>query len=299
MQKALDSAMNSSSISPEPAVGSVVSSTPDGTVHTLRWVEWGHPSHSKVLICAHGLFRNGRDFDCLAQALMDQYRVICPDFPGRGQSDWLAHPIHYHNEQYNHDIKALIETLQYEQLDWVGTSMGGLIGMGLASASGHPVRRMVINDVGPFISKSALERIRKYASQPPRFSAWTDAEAYFRTTYAGFGPLADRHFAHLVEHGVRPSPDHEGYVLNLDPAVMDRFMAMPCEDIAAWEYWDSIQIPVLILRGESSDILTKDVMDEMVQRHPRAAAIEIPDCAHAPSLMVEPQIQYIRQWLCD
>ncbi len=292
-----ESAMKRSS-SFTPRSGFVRSHTPAGAEHRVRWVEWGDPTAARVLICAHGLSRNGRDFDFLAQAMMDRYRVICPDFPGRGQSDWLSDPCHYHNIQYLHDSWALIGSISYEHLDWVGTSMGGLIALGLASGATNPLRRMVINDIGPYIPGKALAEIGKYLVRHPRFANLAEAKDDFRSVYASFGPLEDRHYDHLVRHGVRPAPDG-GYVLGLDPAIIDQFVALPFEDIALWEYWDPVRIPTLILRGEQSTILPRAILDEMVTRHPGAESIEIPGCAHAPSLMVDDQIQLIRAWLLE
>lgn len=282
---------------PEPRVGSVRSDTPDGARHTLRWAEWGDPDNPRVLICAHGLSRNCRDFDFLAHGLMDRYRVICPDFPGRGMSDRLADPAHYHNFQYLRDTHCLIEALDFERLDWVGTSMGGLIGIGLASGPGCPLRRMVINDVGPEISGEALASIREYLARHPRFPTREDAVDYFRTVYQSFGPLEDRHYRHFADHGMRRDPDGDGYVLELDPEVINQFVSLPPVDVSMWEYWDPIRIPTLIVRGEESDVLTRETLAEMLTRHPGAESVEIPGCGHAPSLMTTDQIRLVRQWL--
>ena len=280
-----------------PRTGAVACHTPDGHEHTLRWTEWGDPGNPRVTLCAHGLSRNGRDFDFLARSLADKTRVICPDYPGRGLSDRLRDPAHYHNQQYLEDTLRLIDALRFDQLDWVGTSMGGLIGMGLAAMPDHPLRRMVVNDVGPFIPGEALALIGDYLGEHPRFADLAEAENYFRTVYLSFGPLEDHHYRHFVTHGVRPDPIGGGFVLDIDPAVIDQFVAQPPVDIALWEYWDPIDIPVLILRGEKSGLLTADTLAEMLDRHPGAEAAEIPGCAHAPSLMVEGQIARVSDWL--
>ena len=282
---------------PVPAVGSVLSGTPDGARHVLRWTEWGDPENPRVLICAHGLSRNARDFDFLARTLMDRYRVVCPDFPGRGLSDRLSNPVHYHNFQYLQDSRYLIESLDFERLDWVGTSMGGLIGMLLASGPDNPLRRLVINDVGPVISGEALAGLGEYLSKHPRFPTLADAEEYFRTVYTGFGPLEDRHYRHLVSHGLRPAPDGDGYVLEVDPEVINQFVSLPFRDVAVWQFWNPIRIPTLILRGEESVVLDRDTLAEMKARHPAAESVEIPGCGHAPSLMVEDQIRLVGDWL--
>ncbi len=278
-----------------PGTGSVRSRTPDGRQHVLRWTEWGDPANPRVLVCAHGLSRNGRDFDFLARALSDRYRVVCPDYPGRGLSDRLGDPVHYHNGQYLEDSLRMIEALAPETLDWVGTSMGGLIGMGIAARTDNPVRRMVINDVGPFIPGAALALIGEYLRTHPSFADLEKAEEYFRTVYLGFGPLEDVHYRHFVEHGVRA--DGDGFVLEIDPAVIDRFVAQPCDDMDIWSIWDQIRIPVLVLRGERSGLLLPETMAEMCARHPQAEGVEIPRCAHAPSLMVPEQIGLVSEWL--
>lgn len=281
----------------EIRTGAVASSTPDGARHMLRWTEWGAPDNPRVVICAHGLSRNGRDFDFLARRLAESYRVICPDYPGRGASDWFDDPAHYHNLQYLDDTLRLVECLSFDTLDWVGTSMGGLIGMGLASRPDNPLRRMVINDVGPFIPGEALALIGEYLGTHPRFQDLRAAEEYFRLVYASFGPLDDHHYDHFVRHGVRPHPDGDGYVLELDPAVIDQFVAMPTDDLPLWEYWDPIEIPTLVLRGEKSGLLPRAVVTEMLARHSGAETVEIPDCAHAPSLMTDDQIDLVEGWL--
>ncbi len=281
----------------DPRIDSVTSTTPDGREHALRWSEWGDPGNPRVVICAHGLSRNGRDFDFLARELAASYRVICPDYPGRGTSDWFHDPSHYHNFQYLDDTLRLIENLDFEVLDWVGTSMGGLIGMGLASRPDNPLRRMVINDVGPFIPGEALALIGEYLGTHPFFPDLETAENYFRQVYASFGPLDDHHYAHFVKYGVRPKPEETGYVLELDPAVIDQFVALPTDDIALWEYWDAIEIPTLVIRGEKSGLLLPEVVEEMLARHSGAESTEITGCAHAPSLMTSDQIQLVSRWL--
>ena len=263
----------------------------------MHWTEWGEAENPRILICAHGLSRNGRDFDFLAQAMAGSYRVICPDYPGRGRSDHVSDPVHYHNLQYLQDTLRLVDSLRFDQLDWVGTSMGGLIGMGLAAMPQHPLGKMVINDVGPFIPGEALALIAEYLGAHPHFDSLDDAEAYFRLVYQSFGPLEDHHYRHFVTHGVRPDPNGEGYVLDIDPAVIDQFIAQPAVDIALWEYWDPIEIPVLILRGEKSGLLRADTLAEMLARHGGAEAREIPGCAHAPSLMPADQIALVSDWL--
>ena len=275
--------------------GAELCKTDDGNTHTVRWTEWGEENNPRILFCAHGLSRNGRDFDYLAQVAATHYRVICPDYPGRGKSDSLMDPSYYHNQQYLLDTLQILDSLQFDQLHWVGTSMGGLIGIGLASMPDQPIERLVVNDVGAFIPGEALALINAYLREHPNFTSLEDAENYFRQVYASFGPLQDEHYRHLVEHGVRPSAN--GYLLNHDPAMIDQFTALECNDIALWELWEKVDVPALIIRGEKSGLLLRSTVEEMKQRHPGAESAEIKGCAHAPSLMVPDQIALVLDWL--
>ena len=275
--------------------GEVVCHTDDHSAHKIRWTEWGDETNPRILFCAHGLSRNGRDFDYLARVAADNYRVICPDYPGRGNSDSFVDPSYYHNQQYLLDTLQILDSLKFDQLHWVGTSMGGLIGMGLASMPDQPIGRLVVNDVGAFIPGEALAMINAYLREHPTFESLQDAENYFRHVYAGFGPLRDDQYRHLVEHGVKPS--EHGYVLNHDTEMIDQFTALPCDDIALWDLWEKIDVPTLILRGEKSGLLLRSTVEEMKARHKGAVSEEIEGCAHAPSLMVEDQIELVLGWL--
>ncbi|MGI9317121.1 MAG: alpha/beta fold hydrolase [bacterium] len=278
-------------------MGQIESNSTDGSRHMLRWAEWGEAANPRVLFCAHGLSRNGRDFDYLASAAAADYRVICPDYPGRGKSDQLVDPRNYHNQQYLLDTLHILSSLTFEQLDWVGTSMGGLIGIGLASMKEHRVRRMVINDVGAFIPGEALALINQYLSVHPKFESLDQAENYFRSVYASFGPLEDEHYHHLVQHGIMQAEDDAGYVLNHDPAMIDQFISLECKDIELWDLWDKVNIPTLIIRGEKSGLLLRSTIEQMKLRHKGADSEEIAHCAHAPSLMVPDQIKLVLDWL--
>jgi pimeloyl-ACP methyl ester carboxylesterase len=279
--------------------GEAHSSTPDGRTHTIRWCEWGDPENPKVLLCAHGLSRNGRDFDYLARKACVQYRVICPDYPGRGISDALENPVYYNNAQYLSDSLAILSVIKFEILDWLGTSMGGLVGMALAASDNNPVRKIVLNDVGPFISGQALAVIGDYLTDTPAFSSLRQAESYFRQVYASFGKLDDEHYLHFVEHGVKPSSSGNGFVLNNDPEIIARFISNKPVDHHLWDIWDRISIPTLILRGQYSGLLLPQTVEQMKFRHALAQSVEIPGCAHAPSLMTESQIEIVNNWLTD
>jgi pimeloyl-ACP methyl ester carboxylesterase len=277
--------------------------------HGLSYVVWrptadGPAAPGRVVICVHGLTRNARDFDSLAGALAAAgFLVVCPDMAGRGDSDWLAQPEGYGLPQYCADVTDLIARLDIDRVDWVGTSMGGLIGMMLAAQANTPLRRMVVNDIGPFIPKAAISRIASYAGTDPRFTDLAEAEAYHREVHAPFG-LSAAHWRHLAEHSVRPAggePAGEGAKgglrLHYDPAILTAFGAGPIEDVDLWPVWDRIEQAVLVLRGAQSDLLLAETAAEMAVRGPRAEVVEIPGCGHAPGLMDPAQIALVRDWL--
>ncbi len=268
---------------------------PDDGTYGLAYADWGDPGAARTVVCVHGLTRNGRDFDALAAALADGLgaRVICPNIVGRGRSDWLRDPARYAVPTYiGHLIQLLAHLNVSAPVDWVGTSMGGLIGMGLAAATENsPIRRLVLNDVGPFLPKAALERIGGYLVRggAQRFDSLEALEAYLREVHAPFGPLTDAQWRHLAEHGAWPTDDG-GVMPAYDPAIAGPFGADPHQDVDLWEHWDRITCPVLVLRGAGSDLLLPETAREMTRRGPRAELIEFEGVGHAPALMAEDQI---------
>jgi len=264
--------------------------------HRFHYVEWGEPANPKVLVCVHGLTRNGRDFDYLAAALEADYRVICPDVVGRGRSEWLPHKANYGYPLYLADMTALLARSGAEQLDWVGTSMGGLIGMFLAAQPGTPIRKLVMNDVGPYIPKLGLERIAAYVGKPMRFGDLAEMERYLRVIAAPFGPLSDDQWRHLTVHSARQLENHE-YTFAYDPGIAEPFKTAEIQDIDLWTVWDAVRSPVLVLRGTESDVLTHADAEAMSQRGPRARLVEFTGIGHAPALMAEAQIAVVRDWL--
>jgi len=264
--------------------------------HRFHYVEWGEPANPKVLVCVHGLTRNGRDFDYLAAALEADYRVICPDVVGRGRSEWLTHKADYGYPLYLADMTALLARSGAEQLDWVGTSMGGLIGMFLAAQPGTPIRKLVMNDVGPYMPKLGLERIAAYVGKPMRFGNLAEMERYLRVIAAPFGPLSDDQWRHLTVHSTRQLENHE-YTFAYDPGIAEPFKAAEIQDIDLWTVWDTVRCPVLVLRGTESDVLTHADAEAMSQRGPRARLVEFTGIGHAPALMAEAQISVVRDWL--
>ncbi|MBL8708002.1 MAG: alpha/beta hydrolase [Rhodospirillaceae bacterium] len=263
--------------------------------HRIAYTERGDASASRVVVCCHGLTRNGRDFDALAEDLSRHARVICPDIVGRGQSDWLRDAHHYGYPQYCADMNALIARLDVEEVLWVGTSMGGLIGMTLAGQAGSPIRRLVINDVGPFVPKAALRRIADYVGLDNRFSSLTAVETHLRKVLAPFGPLTEAQWQHIVTHGHRRREDGT-FGLAYDPAIA-RNVKLGVQDWDLWALWDRITCPTLILRGADSDLLLADTALEMTRRGPRGRLVTWDGMGHAPALMAPEQIAVIREWL--
>jgi pimeloyl-ACP methyl ester carboxylesterase len=265
--------------------------------HHIAFLGWGDPTpDGNVTICVHGLTRNSHDFDMLAPALAaDGRHVVCPDIVGRGASDWLGNPADYSYPQYLSDMTALIARLQASSIDWIGTSMGGLIGMLLAAQPNTPIRRLVLNDIGPFISKQALQRIADYVGLDYRFSSVEALERHLRKIHAPFGPLSDDQWAHMARHGHRALPDGN-YGLAYDPHIADN-VKLAIADVDLWAFWDRITCPVLLLRGADSDILSPETAQAMTERGPRAELVSLSDVGHAPALMSGDQIDTIRSWL--
>jgi len=262
----------------------------------MAYVAWGDGEATSNVVCVHGLTRNGRDFDGLASKLAENSRVVCPDIVGRGKSDWLRDAGQYQTPQYMADMASLIARMDVGWVDWVGTSMGGLIGMALAAMPETPIRRLVLNDVGPFVPKAALERIAAYCGKAPEFPDTGALEAYLRDVHASFGSLTDEQWRHLAMHGGRETED--GVSLAYDPGIAVPFEAVqPMTDVDLWSVWDAIRCPVLVLRGETSDLLSKETATEMAARGPKATIVEIGGCGHAPALMAEDQIEIVNDWL--
>jgi pimeloyl-ACP methyl ester carboxylesterase len=264
--------------------------------HSVRYVEHGPGDAQRTVVCVHGLTRNGRDFDPLAGALAEAgFRVVCPDIVGRGRSDRLADPAGYHYGQYQQDMAALIAHLRVEAVDWVGTSMGGLIGMMLAARPGTPIRRLVVNDVGPFLPKAALARLAAYVGLDPLFPDLAAGEAYLREVFRPFGRLADADWEALARHSLQPAEG--GFRLAYDPALRQGLLAAQESDVDLWPVWDAIRVPTLLLRGRNSDLLTEALAAEMTRRGPRPALVAFEDVGHAPPLRSEGQIRPVVDWL--
>ena len=264
--------------------------------HRMTYRTWGPSDGPRVVVAVHGLTRNGQDFDELAAALAAAgFHVVCPDVVGRGQSDRLADPAVYGYPQYLADMTALLARLDVAEVDWIGTSMGGLIGMMLAALPRTPVRRLIVNDIGPFIPKAAMADILAYVGKDPLFPDFAAAENYFRTTYAPFGSLSDAQWREMARYSTQPVEG--GFRLNYDPRIAEPFRNASVEDIDLWPLWDRINCPVLTLRGAQSTLLSRGTAEEMTRRGPRSVTQEIADCGHAPSLKTDCQIAIVMDWL--
>jgi pimeloyl-ACP methyl ester carboxylesterase len=267
---------------------------PDGD-YGLSYADWGRPDAARAIVCVHGLTRNGRDFDHLATVLQDHARVICPDMVGRGLSDPLRDPEQYALPTYVAHLLQLLEQLELREVDWVGTSMGGLIGMGVAAA-GAPIRRLVLNDIGPFIPKAALQRINTHLGLSLSFASLEALEAHLREIHAGFGPLSDAEWRHLAEHSASRREDGT-FRLSYDQRLAEPMKRGPLADIDLWPVWDQIRCPVLVLRGTQSELLLAATAEEMTRRGAGAEVVEIDGTGHAPALMAKDQIAIVRDWL--
>jgi pimeloyl-ACP methyl ester carboxylesterase len=261
--------------------------------HWIRYTEWGDAANPRVLLCVHGLTRNGRDFDYLAGRLADAYRVICPDVAGRGRSDWLRDPADYNYPVYIGDMATLIASLHAETVDWVGTSMGGIIGMILAGLPGSPVRKLVMNDVGCHIPRAAIERIGEYVGREPVFGSIEELEAAIRAT-SPFGELTAEQWRHLAIHAAKS--DHGKWRFRYDPGIGRNFHAAPPADVDLRTYWNAVHGPVLVVRGENSDLLLAETLEEMRKR-PRTESFLVPRTGHCPMLMNDAQVHAVRHFL--
>ncbi len=264
--------------------------------HKVAYTQWGDSHNPRVLICVHGLLRNGRDFDYLAGELQHDYRVLCVDMPGRGDSDWLENKADYDFPVYLNALTALVARSGADEVHWVGTSMGGILGMVLASQPGSPITRLVLNDVGGFIPRAGLARIRGCINAEPHFATLDEAYAHFRKAMASFGIAEDEYWHHVVAHGVRAAPDG-GWSLHYDPGIALTFTRDPLTDIPLWALWDSIRCPVLVVRGEQSDILTAETVAEMQTRGPGCRELVVPGVGHAPMLFTADQVDPVADWL--
>jgi len=261
----------------------------------LHVIEWGS-SHAEVVVAWHGLARTGRDMDDIAAHLAQRWRVICPDTLGRGLSQWSPQPdLEYCNDFYTRQATALLDQLGIAQCHWLGTSMGGAIGLRAAATTlKGRIQRLVMNDIGPELAAPAVERIRSYAGSPAAFATVSELETYFRSIYKPYGELSDTQWRRLTETSVRRLPDGQ-VTPHYDPAMVRQFIAHP-HDYDQWEAWDALSLPVLVLRGAHSDLLLPEVAEAMRNRGPRAVVVTMPGCGHAPALNTPAQFALVERF---
>ncbi len=283
-----------------PKIRNVQCLSPAG-LHSMAYKEWGDPRNSHVLICVHGVTRVSDDFDHMALALCDQYRVICPDVAGRGRSSRLRDPSCYQLPQYVSDMVTLLARLDTENVHWFGTSMGGLIGLALASLTDSPINKLVLNDIGPTLNFAAISRISEYIGQDMRFGTFEEAEKYIQNISAGFGPHTDEQWRKIASDVLRQNPQGE-WIRHYDLSLAVPFKAETAESTKRaqamlWAAYDAIKCPTLLVRGAESDLLTRDVAEEMTRRGPKARLIEIDGVGHAPTFMSADQIAIAKEFL--
>jgi pimeloyl-ACP methyl ester carboxylesterase len=262
----------------------------------IHYTEWGAGNPATV-IAWHGLARTCRDMDDIAAHLSAKYRVICPDTIGRGLSQWSPLPEQeYCLDFYARTAVSLLDQLAIREVSWLGTSMGGALGMRLAAGrlKGR-FRRLILNDIGPKLGEAAVARIRSYAGDPPQFDRVGELENYFRTVYKPFGWLSDEQWRRLAETSTRRTTDGK-VTPHYDPKMVMQFTHHP-GDYDLWDAWDAIDVPTLCLRGETSDLLMPEVAEEMRTRGPRAVVVTIPGCGHAPALNVPDQFALVERFL--
>ncbi|MRX09635.1 alpha/beta fold hydrolase [Pseudoduganella sp. FT25W] len=274
-------------------------------LHRMSYKEWGDETNPNVLLCVHGVTRVGDDFDYMARALASDYRVICPDIVGRGRSDWLKNPQLYVIPQYVSDIVTLLARVlpdgERQSVDWFGTSMGGLIGMGLASLPGNPIRKLILNDIGPVLAPMALQRIGDYVGQDLRFDSFDAGAKFVRDVSLSFGEHSEEEWLKLATDVLRQDKDGK-WVRHYDMGLALPFRSATPESAEAdqamlWAAYDAITCPTLLVRGADSDLLSPETAKLMSERGPKAQLVEIPNVGHAPTFIHDDQIQIAKKFL--
>lgn len=288
----------------------------DEGFHNIAYTEWGaHSPELSAVVCVHGYTRNSRDFDALAHYLSHHDRhVYCPDIVGRGDSSWFKHPHHYNFTQYVNDMNAMIARTKSQQIDWIGTSMGGIIGMMLAALPNSPIRRLILNDVGPQIPLHGLRRLAKYAGDDTEFKSIDEARETFKRNFAEFGPLTEEQWTTLTQHSVEQKAPNT-YSIKVDPNINNpksafqmvtdffhhphRALEGILYDIDLWAVWKKVRCPVLVIHGTHSDLLTPAIIKRMIRTHKHTDVYEVHNAGHAPALLEPAQHQFIADWLLD
>jgi pimeloyl-ACP methyl ester carboxylesterase len=286
----------------QPRLLSVQCLSPAG-LHNVAYKEWGDPANKKVLLCVHGLTRVSGDFDALAAAMCDQYRVICVDVVGRGRSGWLKNPAFYQVPQYVSDMVTVLARANADVVHYFGTSMGGQIGIGLSSLPDSPVKKLVLNDIGPKLDIVAIERIGSYVGKGIAYDTYEEAEQYIKSVSVTFGAHADAEWHKFCSDVLVQGADGK-WTRNYDLRLADAFKAITPDLLAKgeamiWAAYEAIQCPVLLVRGAQSDLLSPETAKAMTERGPKARLVEIPDVGHAPSFMHADQIAIARNFLLE
>ncbi len=279
--------------------------SPEG-FHRVYYRTHGQYRPDAAFMCVHGLTRNSSDFDFLAQKLQSRHYVVCPDIVGRGRSDRLKNAENYSYRQYLSDVNTLIQKANTSSIDWLGTSMGGLLGLLLAAQPRTPIRRLILNDVGPVVPAAAIERLKAYAGVHFEFQNRNEAEAFLKVAYAPFGPMSPEAWQHFADNSLKAT-SHGTLTLNYDPMVAGAVeddsqdntgVSTDLEgNVTFWPLWDKITCPVFVVHGKHSDILTSEILEEMKSRGPQFESYEIEETGHAPSLTSESQVLPILEWI--
>ena len=269
--------------------------------HRIAYAEWGPSDAETTVICVHGLTRQGRDFDYLASALAGRgYRVVCPDLVGRGRSDWLPNVLDYVFPQYCADMATLLATLGSKNIHWIGTSLGGLIGMVLSAMSGSPISSLVVNDIGPDVPISAVARVGfRIAGDPVSFVSIEEAEHYNRKVFAACGALTDEQWRHFTVHALRRDETRDRYVPAIDPKVGAAYGLLWYYQMTLWQFWEKIQVPILAIHGAQSDFVPERLIREMKRRRAQMASHEVAGTGHMPMLMSAEEIGVIISFLSN
>jgi pimeloyl-ACP methyl ester carboxylesterase len=269
--------------------------------HKIAYTDWGPPDAETTVVCVHGLTRQARDFDYLASALAALgYRVVCPDLAGRGRSDWLPSMLDYVFPQYCADMATLLATLGSKKIHWIGTSLGGLIGMVLAGMSASPVSALVVNDIGPDVPTSAVARVGfRIAGDPRSFASIEEAERYNRKTFAACGALTDEQWRHFTVHALRHDEAANRYIPVMDPKVGTAYGWLWYYQMTLWQYWEKINVPILAIRGAQSDFVPERLLREMKRRAPQMTSHEVAGAGHMPMLMSAEEIGVISTFLSN
>lgn len=265
--------------------------------HQMTYYEWGNPQSERVLVCVPGLTRNGRDFDFLAAALGHEYRILAVDLIGRGKSDWMQDPAHYTIEQYIADLMGWMHQLGLSQVDFIGASLGGILGMLIAAMPHSPIQRLILDDVGPVIKQESIARLSGEVKANPIFASLGELKDFLKKVYAQTGSMEPYHWDHLLAHDHLALPEG-GYARAYDPQLFKSFAPMQNgHDITFWPVFKAIHVPIFVLHGSESSVLTPDICAQMLEAQPTMTIIDLPGIGHAPSLMDERHIRLIAGWL--